>query len=719
MTFDPDDPNLTAFALGELDDADRLAVESLLARSPEAARFVAEVRETAALLSGTLRKEPMPGLSIVQRLDLDARLGTVPVPSSTPRRVPVPRALFAVAASVLLTMSGFGIGVLVANRGQATGDRAVAFTPSARPGSIGSAVEAELELSEPSAEGSAEAPAPELDAAPQAVMMDQADSVAEDEVRNPEAEMLAMEAVPLESPEQGFARSVPSRLKAREPRVPATAAAPSEDAMPDQAEAAAKVALEDGLEVRGGGFGGLGSAGRTLDPPEAVPAIRQPEPSMVPPPAPLAEDDAGRAGLDRVRTNRPTAVVGTRGVDRRAGSNPSQAVTVQPGNVVEVVNLPERTIAQRFALGEPIREVLVDPTGELLLASTADRGVSVFDVETGALVQAIRVDQGPMPSARLGKGGELILSNRVAEIGQEPDGPISPSLWFSADRDPVALVQQAPRDRSLVEVVRSIMTGELPTGSGFPIDALVNAAGGVPFFPAEGAPLTEDGQVVPAPWNARNRLVRLTLIARPVGPNESTENPPVVAEDLRVEVVFNPDRVRAYRPIGPEGKIVAGPIANEGGTPLRAGEVRTVIFEIEPMESPDVADRLARERENRAMAPFPGIEEERSLELLSVRRTYREPIEGEFRSFDDPVREGPNALADAPDHVRLTSALAWLGLVLRGELRARPETLEGIAELLESSGGSLQPEERQALRELIGWAEQREQARSEPRDDSQ
>ena len=72
MTFDPDDPRLTAFALGELDDLDRLAVEAMLANSPEARRFVAEVRETAAILTETLRGEPSPGLSIVQRIDLDA-----------------------------------------------------------------------------------------------------------------------------------------------------------------------------------------------------------------------------------------------------------------------------------------------------------------------------------------------------------------------------------------------------------------------------------------------------------------------------------------------------------------------------------------------------------------------------------------------------------------------------------------------------------------------
>ena len=60
MPFDPDDPRLTAYALGELDAADRAEVEALLADSPEARRFVEEIRATARLLTEQLHQEPAP-----------------------------------------------------------------------------------------------------------------------------------------------------------------------------------------------------------------------------------------------------------------------------------------------------------------------------------------------------------------------------------------------------------------------------------------------------------------------------------------------------------------------------------------------------------------------------------------------------------------------------------------------------------------------------------
>jgi len=50
MKINLDDPNLTAFALGELTDAERAAMEQIVASSPEAQEFVAETQQLARLL---------------------------------------------------------------------------------------------------------------------------------------------------------------------------------------------------------------------------------------------------------------------------------------------------------------------------------------------------------------------------------------------------------------------------------------------------------------------------------------------------------------------------------------------------------------------------------------------------------------------------------------------------------------------------------------------
>ncbi len=67
MTLDPNDPKLTAYALGELDDAEQAEVEAALRQSPELRRAVDEIRRTAALLSEHLQAEACPPLTAEQR----------------------------------------------------------------------------------------------------------------------------------------------------------------------------------------------------------------------------------------------------------------------------------------------------------------------------------------------------------------------------------------------------------------------------------------------------------------------------------------------------------------------------------------------------------------------------------------------------------------------------------------------------------------------------
>lgn len=98
MSIVPDDPRLTAYALGELDDADRPEIEALLATDPEARTFLEDVRETARLLAESLRDEPRPTLEPEHHQAIESRLVTEEPPARKPRRRWVKLAL---AASLL------------------------------------------------------------------------------------------------------------------------------------------------------------------------------------------------------------------------------------------------------------------------------------------------------------------------------------------------------------------------------------------------------------------------------------------------------------------------------------------------------------------------------------------------------------------------------------------------------------------------------------------
>lgn len=71
-----DDPRLTAYALGELDDAERVEVETLLAGSAEARAAVAEIQLLSGAFVAGFQAEPALTLSVAQREAVSAAVGT-------------------------------------------------------------------------------------------------------------------------------------------------------------------------------------------------------------------------------------------------------------------------------------------------------------------------------------------------------------------------------------------------------------------------------------------------------------------------------------------------------------------------------------------------------------------------------------------------------------------------------------------------------------------
>ena len=137
MPIDPEDPRLTAYALGELEDDEKTDLERLLSDSEEGRRVVGEIRETARLLADTLGEEIAPGLSarqwkaIEQEIPAPVSIPYGPQPSWAWRRW----AGYGIAASLLL---GFGAsaGWLAhdqARKSSPTGPLALGPAPKAAP----------------------------------------------------------------------------------------------------------------------------------------------------------------------------------------------------------------------------------------------------------------------------------------------------------------------------------------------------------------------------------------------------------------------------------------------------------------------------------------------------------------------------------------------------------------------------------------------------------
>ncbi len=86
MPLVPDDPRLTTYALGEIEDAERPEIEAGLASDPGARALVEEIRATARLLVDHLRAETGSGLEPGQHRAIENRLETHPPRKPAGRR---------------------------------------------------------------------------------------------------------------------------------------------------------------------------------------------------------------------------------------------------------------------------------------------------------------------------------------------------------------------------------------------------------------------------------------------------------------------------------------------------------------------------------------------------------------------------------------------------------------------------------------------------------
>jgi Ca-activated chloride channel family protein len=138
-----------------------------------------------------------------------------------------------------------------------------------------------------------------------------------------------------------------------------------------------------------------------------------------------------------------------------------------------------------------------------------------------------------------------------------------------------------------------------------------------------------------------------------------------VAKDVKLQVEFNPARVKAYRLIGYENRILRPEEFNDDrkdAGDLGAGTAVTALWELIPAssgeETPGV-DQLRYQETPRTTRAA------RGSEIATLKFRYKPPAENKSRLFTRAVEDSRRAFAEAPDEMRFASAVAEYGLLLR------------------------------------------------------
>lgn len=155
-----------------------------------------------------------------------------------------------------------------------------------------------------------------------------------------------------------------------------------------------------------------------------------------------------------------------------------------------------------------------------------------------------------------------------------------------------------------------------------------------------------------------------------------------LAQDVKLQVEFNPARVREYRLVGYENRLLAAEDFNndrKDAGELGSGHTVTALYEIVPVGAPATVDALKYQ-------PAPATTPARaSAELLTVKLRYKEPRGTASRLLALPLTGVARPLAEASENLRFAAAVAQFGMLLRQSEHRGTATYAATARLADGA----------------------------------
>ena len=176
-----------------------------------------------------------------------------------------------------------------------------------------------------------------------------------------------------------------------------------------------------------------------------------------------------------------------------------------------------------------------------------------------------------------------------------------------------------------------------------------------------------------------------------------------VAEDVRLQVEFNPAQVRAHRLVGYENRRLADEVFDEEDTDageMGAGHAVTALYELIPADSDEPGPAAVPLRYQEEAVALPG----RQDEVLRVRVRFRTPGAPATETVALTL-ERPRAPAPPTAGFRLATAVAEFGLLLHDSAHRGAASYGAAAERARGAASGSSAERVGELVELIEQAE--------------
>ncbi len=160
-----------------------------------------------------------------------------------------------------------------------------------------------------------------------------------------------------------------------------------------------------------------------------------------------------------------------------------------------------------------------------------------------------------------------------------------------------------------------------------------------------------------------------------------------IAGDVKIQVEFNPAKVKAYRLIGYENRVMAAEDFHDDkkdAGELGAGHTVTALYEIIPVGSvQDVPKADQLKYQDTTVKPNAA----ESSEIMTVKLRYKKPVEDVSKLIEKPVTDEDIPLDKTSDNFRFSAAVAGFGMLLRDSEFRGNLTYDDVIRLAKNAKG--------------------------------
>ncbi len=176
-----------------------------------------------------------------------------------------------------------------------------------------------------------------------------------------------------------------------------------------------------------------------------------------------------------------------------------------------------------------------------------------------------------------------------------------------------------------------------------------------------------------------------------------------IAKDVKIQIEFNPGKVKAYRLVGYENRLLANEDFNDDkkdAGELGSGHTVTAIYEIIPAGSSEPVASVDELKYQQTITNTSATND-----VMTVKFRYKEPSESKSKLITKVVLDDKIGFAKASENCRFASCVAEFGMILRDSKFKGQSNYKNILALAKASKGKDEEGYRSEFIRLVEMAE--------------